>query len=207
MPTERFINLQRDKQQILGEAIIRELHRTPYGELKLSNIASYANVSRSSLYTYFQDKEDMFLFAMEQIQEVLEDYNKKILLEAGGDFWKMMEESLKKKFQVCGLGNIHQRLYLAALNTPESYKCGVRMQRNHEIREYRHWLYRHSNKTLLNCSEDRFNQLLDTCESLKELAVRNYLLKPEDRELIEYEFQKSLNHLRTVIISNQEKQP
>lgn len=69
MPTERFIHLQETKQARISEAIIAEFQRTAYGELRISNIARNAKISRASLYTYFPDKEDLFQFALEQIQK------------------------------------------------------------------------------------------------------------------------------------------
>ncbi|MDO4327910.1 MAG: TetR/AcrR family transcriptional regulator [Lachnospiraceae bacterium] len=81
MPTERFSRLQETKQKRISEAIITEFQRTTYGELQISNIARNARISRASLYTYFPDKEDLFQFALEQMQKQnLESPKKKLLL-------------------------------------------------------------------------------------------------------------------------------
>lgn len=69
MPTERFSRLQETKRNQISEAIITEFQRTTYGELQISNIARNAKISRASLYTYFPNKEDLFRFALEQIQK------------------------------------------------------------------------------------------------------------------------------------------
>ncbi|MGL5434145.1 MAG: TetR family transcriptional regulator [Lachnospiraceae bacterium] len=66
MPKKRFNRLDSKKQEIIINAIVTEYHRTAYGELHFSKIARMAKISRSSLYTYFVDKEDMFLFAVEK---------------------------------------------------------------------------------------------------------------------------------------------
>lgn len=66
MPTERFVKLRRDKKEMITEAVIQEFQRTSYGELHISNIARNACISRASIYTYFQGKEDIFQFAVQQ---------------------------------------------------------------------------------------------------------------------------------------------
>lgn len=69
MPTKRFERLEKHKQEIIINAIKAEYQRTAYGELHFSKIAKMANISRSSLYTYFTDKEDMFLFVFKKINK------------------------------------------------------------------------------------------------------------------------------------------
>lgn len=66
MPTERFIKLRSDKKELITAAVVREFQRTSYGEMHISNIARNACISRASVYTYFQDKEDIFQFAVQQ---------------------------------------------------------------------------------------------------------------------------------------------
>jgi len=65
MPTERFSNLHEEKKLLICNVVMDEFKRKPYGELKISAIARRAQVSRGSIYTYFKDREDMFLFALE----------------------------------------------------------------------------------------------------------------------------------------------
>ena len=81
MPTERFTRLEREKKRRISEAVILEFQRTPYGEMQISRIAKSARVSRASLYTYFLGKEDMFLFALRQIEENHMECRKEQLIE------------------------------------------------------------------------------------------------------------------------------
>ncbi|MDO5550160.1 MAG: TetR/AcrR family transcriptional regulator [Lachnospiraceae bacterium] len=76
MPTERFLRLQEAKRNRISEAVIAEFRRTSYGELQISNIARNAKISRASLYTYFPNKEDLFWFALEQIQKQKKNHNR-----------------------------------------------------------------------------------------------------------------------------------
>jgi len=67
MPTKRFSNLQEEKKILISNIVMEEFKRKPYGELKISAIARRAQISRGSIYTYFKDREDMFLFALESL--------------------------------------------------------------------------------------------------------------------------------------------
>lgn len=107
MPTERFTKLCEDKKKRISEAVICEFQRTSYGELQISNIARAAKISRGSLYTYFQDKEDMFLFAMNQTWKGLLEQNKESLLAYNGDL-----SSLEQHFKICKSNQIYQHVNL-----------------------------------------------------------------------------------------------
>lgn len=78
MPTERYERLAEKKKERIREGIIREFQRTSYGELQISKIARNAGVSRASLYTYFENKEDLYYFAVKQTKE-RESENKKFV--------------------------------------------------------------------------------------------------------------------------------
>lgn len=69
MPTERFAGLEESKRKRIRDAVINEFQRTTYRDLQISKIAREAQVSRASLYTYFLNKEDLFLFAVQEIQK------------------------------------------------------------------------------------------------------------------------------------------
>ncbi|RGC55593.1 TetR/AcrR family transcriptional regulator [Dorea longicatena] len=58
MPTERFYRISEQKRRKIGEAIIQEIQQRGYRSIQLGKIASKANISRASLYTYFENKDD-----------------------------------------------------------------------------------------------------------------------------------------------------
>ena len=65
MPTERFYHLSEEKKRMIREAAIREFSRVPLDKVSINKIVKYADISRGSFYTYFQDKEDVFQYIFE----------------------------------------------------------------------------------------------------------------------------------------------
>ncbi len=66
MPKPTFFNLTKEKQQILISAAKKEFSRVPLYEASIANIIKDAGIPRGSFYQYFEDKEDVFFFLLEQ---------------------------------------------------------------------------------------------------------------------------------------------
>ncbi|PAV31646.1 TetR family transcriptional regulator [Virgibacillus profundi] len=66
MPKQTFFNLPDDKRQTLILAAEKEFSRVPLFEASISNIVKTAGIPRGSFYQYFEDKEDAYLFLLNQ---------------------------------------------------------------------------------------------------------------------------------------------
>lgn len=66
MPQEAFANLKPEKKQRLINAAIREFSEKPYERASVFDIAKNADISRSSFYYYFTDKEDVYNYILEE---------------------------------------------------------------------------------------------------------------------------------------------
>jgi AcrR family transcriptional regulator len=66
MPKQTFFHLSKQKQESLINAAKREFSRVPLYEASISNIIKDAGIPRGSFYQYFEDKEDVFFFLLEQ---------------------------------------------------------------------------------------------------------------------------------------------
>jgi AcrR family transcriptional regulator len=60
MPKQTFFNLSEERKKEIMDAICRELSRHTYEHINLSNIVRETNMSRGSLYQYFDDKDDLY---------------------------------------------------------------------------------------------------------------------------------------------------
>lgn len=69
MPTQAFFELDADKKQSLIEAAVQEFASLPYEKVSMFKIAQNAGVSRSGLYYYFKDKEDIYRYITEQLYQ------------------------------------------------------------------------------------------------------------------------------------------
>lgn len=75
MPTDAFFNLDARKKTGLLESAINEFSALPYEKVSVFKIARAAKVSRSGFYYYFNDKEDVYKYLLEQlIEEIVQDF-------------------------------------------------------------------------------------------------------------------------------------
>src|ERR1700690_1957737 len=55
----------------LGDALVKLMHEKPFEEITVQHILDGAGVSRSTFYTHFSDKNDLFLDAGEEFSEMM----------------------------------------------------------------------------------------------------------------------------------------
>ncbi|PFJ04698.1 TetR family transcriptional regulator [Bacillus cereus] len=128
MPKQTFFNLEREKKEILIQAAMKEFSRVPLFEASISNIIKDAGIPRGSFYQYFEDKEDVFFF-------LLNDHSKRdnekfisILKENEGDLFDSYIELYQyklKKFQ-----NLENRKFFRNAFLNMNYKVENTFTRN-----------------------------------------------------------------------------
>ena len=79
MPKETFFNLNPEKRRKIEEAILEEFSKTPIEKASISNIITNANIPRGSFYQYFESKEELIDFIIEQhLNKTEEEFANKI---------------------------------------------------------------------------------------------------------------------------------
>lgn len=83
---------------------MKEFSRAPLSEASIANIIKDAAIPRGSFYQYFEDKEDIFYFLLEEYTTTLNKRFRLILKRADGDLvasfiesYEMMLESIQNK--------------------------------------------------------------------------------------------------------------
>lgn len=161
MPTKRFDVIAQDKRKMISEVIMNEFLDSPAGEVSMSQVASKAKISRTSLYGYFEDKEDIQQFALRVVVESLMEYNKNQLLENYGDLWIAMERTMQHYVSKC-----KKAPFLALQLFQERQKDRVLFQ-DPGYQEYKDWLYEHVDKRRFrNPQRDKVNTLIEICQLL-----------------------------------------
>src|SRR5580700_5991169 len=56
--TDRRVRRTRDA---LGDALMKLMHEKPFRDIKVQHVLDRAGVGRSTFYTHFRDKDDLFL--------------------------------------------------------------------------------------------------------------------------------------------------
>lgn len=67
MPKQTFYNLSTEKQKKIIKSARKEFSRVPLAEASIQNIVQDADIARGSFYQYFEDKEDLFEYIVEEV--------------------------------------------------------------------------------------------------------------------------------------------
>lgn len=65
MPTQTFFNLPDAKRQTIIKLAIAEFASHDYETASISNIVKQAKIAKGSLYQYFEDKKDLYLYLVD----------------------------------------------------------------------------------------------------------------------------------------------
>ena len=105
MPTATFNNLNSEKRKRLIDAATIEFITNKFEKVSINKIIAKAKISRGSFYQYFQDKEDLYIYLLEQfhVKRVTKCYEK--IAKANEDIFDLLRESLYEELEFLANGN------------------------------------------------------------------------------------------------------
>lgn len=89
MPTATFFRLPEEKRARLMEACWGELTRVRFTDVSINRIITAAHIPRGSFYQYFEDKEDLIRYQLEDMRQYFVTLLQSILVEAEGDLFAL----------------------------------------------------------------------------------------------------------------------
>jgi len=99
MPKTTFFNLTKAKQEALLRAAKKEFSRVSLADASIANIIKDVGIPRGSFYQYFDNKEDLFFY-------ILNDHSKKrklefatILIQHDGDLFDSLYEFVSRTLE------------------------------------------------------------------------------------------------------------
>ena len=95
MPTQRFYNLSEKKRSVIKVAAKHEFSRVLYADASINKIIQEAGISRGSFYTYFEDKEDLLKYLMQDLQDKCKNAIWGALDHAKGDIFIAAEKLVR----------------------------------------------------------------------------------------------------------------
>ena len=79
MPKETFLKLPEEKKNKIIKAAKKEFERVPFEQTSIKNIVEDADIARGSFYQYFEDKEDLFEYIVEEVAiNLIKKFNSKL---------------------------------------------------------------------------------------------------------------------------------
>ncbi|MGM0380313.1 MAG: TetR/AcrR family transcriptional regulator [Bacillota bacterium] len=91
MPSKTFLNLNKEKKERIIKAGLYEFALNRYKVASLSKIVKKANISKGSIYRYFDNKKDFYLFLVDIAVKKKLDYIERNL-EKDLDFFKKIKQ-------------------------------------------------------------------------------------------------------------------
>lgn len=89
MPTATFFRLPEEKRKRLIEASWAELTQARFADVSINRIIAAAHIPRGSFYQYFEDKEDLIRYLLEDMRTYFVDLLRSILTQARGDLFAL----------------------------------------------------------------------------------------------------------------------
>ena len=87
MSSERFLRLPEEKRNRFLDAAWEEFTTTRFADVSINKIIKKAGIPRGSFYQYFNDKEDLFSYLLENVRSWVKDIFREALAEAEGDIF------------------------------------------------------------------------------------------------------------------------
>ena|SRR5690625_4816764 len=185
MPLQTFFNLPVEKQKKIITSAKREFARVPFSEASINNIIKDANISRGSFYQYFDDKEDLFFYLLNEHTKERHKHFIYYLEKNDGNIFKTMLAMFKS--------------ILAKLDNNDMHKFyrNVFLHLNYETEKklINSFTYRGLNKTLAEIKQiiktDQLNlideeDIFHILHILSTVMMQNFILK-FDKELTDEE--------------------
>lgn len=86
MPKQTFYHLPKEKKDTLIHSAKKEFSRVPLHEASIANIIKSAGIPRGSFYQYFDDKEDLYFYLLDEFTQNTNRRVMTILRRKQGDF-------------------------------------------------------------------------------------------------------------------------
>ncbi|MDI9486051.1 MAG: TetR/AcrR family transcriptional regulator [Bacillota bacterium] len=91
MPKQTFFNLEPEKREAIIKAAVEEFAQAPFEQASLTKIVEKCGIAKGSMYQYFRDKRDLYLYVVDLAYEQKRAYVSKAFAREG-DIFSVLEE-------------------------------------------------------------------------------------------------------------------
>ncbi len=111
MPKETFFNLRDIKRDRVVQAALEEFAKYPYERASLSTIVQNAGIAKGSMYQYFADKQDLYLYIIKRVYDSKRNYLQDVFAK-DQDFFATLQR-------------YYQRAYMFAVEYPLYHQIAI----------------------------------------------------------------------------------
>jgi AcrR family transcriptional regulator len=119
MPKQTFLNLPEEKRKAFLAIALDEFANNDYNTASVSKIVEKAGIAKGSVYQYFEDKQDLFLYLLDFAnQEMMAHITQTPPPEPNADFFTMLRWQMSVSVQAAVKFPVHSKLARRAYTTP-----------------------------------------------------------------------------------------
>jgi len=108
VPKPTFFNLPESKQQAIITAAIEEFAAQPYELASVSKIVSKANIAKGSMYQYFENKRELYLYVLDLAYAKKKQFLQTVFTDRN-DFFTTLKQYYKRSYMfACAYPMEHQ---------------------------------------------------------------------------------------------------
>lgn len=190
MPSERFFKLPDEKRNKIHNAAMHEFSTMPMEHISINRIVQEAGISRGSFYTYFEDKQDVLRYLMQESHARENAYIRQCLIDTKGDIWKTSDLSLQYALNALRERNIFDLSKNVALrdgfnplNEIRRMQAEAKPCEEDPLGSLAAFFWEHADKRRLNIPDlETMQALVFQCRVTVMTTVTKILLLPEQKE-------------------------
>lgn len=123
MPKQTFLNLPEEKRKVFTEIALDEFANNDYNSASVSKIVETAGIAKGSVYQYFEDKQDLFMYLMDVSNKaMLEFISQSSPPNPNADFFEMLRWQMSATVQASLKYPIHSKLLRRAYSSPLPFR-------------------------------------------------------------------------------------
>ncbi len=93
MPYATFFNLPEEKRQNVIDAALEEFALYDYKTASLSRMVEKAGIAKGSMYQYFENKKDLYLFLLDHVSKIKLNYLTENTVESRENFFDLLKQA------------------------------------------------------------------------------------------------------------------
>lgn len=126
MAKQTFLNLPEEKRQAFLEIALDEFANNDYNSASISKIVEKAGIAKGSVYQYFEDKQDLFLYLLEISNQTMMGYIRESAPpDPNADFFEILRWQMSATVQAAVQFPVHSRLARRAYSSSLPFRDAV----------------------------------------------------------------------------------
>jgi len=134
MPKQTFLDLPEAKRQAFTRIALTEFAANDYNTASVSKIVEKAGIAKGSLYQYFENKQELFVYLLDLSSQTMLEYVRQSAPPASAaDFFELLRWQMSATVQAALAYPLHSRLLRRAYSSPLPFRDAL-LEKAREVR-------------------------------------------------------------------------